>query len=167
MRQATVPRQAADAVRPRARASRSGLTKCLLRSVGVLAVGLGVVGIFVPLLPTTPFLLLAAACFARSSDRFYRWLINHRWLGSYVRNYREHRATTRTVKATSITLLWASIGYASVVVVRAWPVRALLLVIAVGVTAHLLSLGTLTEEMIESTGETNRGKGRWQTRREG
>ncbi len=121
--------------------------KWLFLSAGVLAVGLGVVGVFVPLLPTTPFLLLAAACFARSSDRHYEWLLNHRWMGAYVRNYREHRATTRRVKVVTMALLWGSIGYATIVVADGWVVRALLLVVAVGVTIHVLSLRVVTGDM--------------------
>jgi uncharacterized membrane protein YbaN (DUF454 family) len=121
--------------------------KWLLLSAGVLAVGLGVVGAFVPLLPTTPFLLLAAACFARSSDRHYEWLLNHRWMGNYVRNYREHRATTRRVKVVTMALLWGSIGYAAIVIADGWVVRALLLVVAVGVTIHVLSLRVVTGDM--------------------
>ena len=121
--------------------------KWLLLSAGIVAVGLGVVGAFVPLLPTTPFLLLAAACFARSSDRHYEWLLNHRWMGAHVRNYREHRATTRRVKVVSMALLWGSIGYAAIVVADGWVVRALLLVVAVGVTIHVLSLRVVTEDM--------------------
>ena len=121
--------------------------KWLLLSAGILAVGLGVVGAFVPLLPTTPFLLLAAACFARSSDRHYEWLLNHRWMGAYVRNYREHRATTRRVKAVTMVLLWGSIGYAAIAVADGWVVRVLLLSVAVGVTIHVLSLRVVTGDM--------------------
>ena len=72
--------------------SLSLLRRALLIIVGLLSVAVGVVGIFVPLLPTTVFLLLAAACFVRSSDRLYRRLITNRVFGSYIRNYREHRA---------------------------------------------------------------------------
>jgi uncharacterized membrane protein YbaN (DUF454 family) len=61
----------------------------LLIVAGTLFTGLGIIGIFVPILPTTPFLLLAAACFMRSSERFYHWLINNRILGAYVRDYME------------------------------------------------------------------------------
>jgi uncharacterized membrane protein YbaN (DUF454 family) len=121
--------------------------KWLLLSAGILAVGLGVVGAFVPLLPTTPFLLLAAACFARSSDRHYEWLLNHRWMGAHVRNYREHRATTRRVKAVTMVLLWGSIGYAAIAVADGWVVRTLLLTVAVGVTIHVLSLRVVTGDM--------------------
>ena len=121
--------------------------KWLLLSAGILAVGFGVVGAFVPLLPTTPFLLLAAACFARSSDRHYEWLLNHRWMGAYVRNYREHKATTRRVKVVTMALLWGSIGYAVIAVADGWVVRTLLLSVAVGVTIHVLSLRVVTRDM--------------------
>lgn len=127
--------------------SKLRVRKALLVAIGVLAVGLGTVGVFVPLLPTTPFLLLAAACFIRSSNRLYVWLIRHRWFGSYIRNYREHRAITLTTKIAMLTLLWGAIGYAAVFVVPVWWVRALLGVIVVGVTIHLLQLKTLTPEM--------------------
>ena len=65
--------------------------KWTLILVGSLSIGLAFLGIFLPLLPTTPFLLLAAACYLRSSDRFYHWLIYHKWFGNYIRNYREGR----------------------------------------------------------------------------
>ena len=121
----------------------SSLRKLLLTFAGVLAVGLGVVGVFLPLLPTTPFLLLAAACFVRSSDTLYEWLTSHRWFGTYIRNYREHRATTRMTKVVTLALLWGTIGYTASVVVDGWQLRALLLVVALGVTIHVLSLGTI------------------------
>lgn len=119
---------------------RSRILKWLLIVTGVVAVALGTVGIFVPLLPTTPFLLLAAACFIRSSPRLYRWLITHRWFGSYIKNYREHRALPLRVKIPALVLLWLSIGYASLAVVETLWLRLLLIAIAVGVTAHLSTL---------------------------
>ena len=70
------------------RTSRHWWVRYLLMAVGWVSVVLGVIGIFLPVLPTTPFLLLAAACFARSSPRFYQWLINHRQLGPWIRDYR-------------------------------------------------------------------------------
>ncbi|MFH0931814.1 MAG: YbaN family protein, partial [Candidatus Zixiibacteriota bacterium] len=71
---------------------------------GTFFVGLGVLGIFLPLLPTTPFLLLAAACYARSSKRFYNWLLNNRWFGSYIKDYKEGKGVPSKVKAISISL---------------------------------------------------------------
>ncbi len=126
---------------------RKRLRKGLLFALGALAVALGFLGIFVPLLPTTPFLLLAAACFIRSSDRAYRWLLTHPWFGSYIRSYREHHAITLQIKIFSISLLWAALGYSMLAVVTALWLRLLLAAIGIGVTIHLLSLRTLTKEM--------------------
>lgn len=123
--------------------NQSTLRKIALMTAGVIAIILGTVGIFVPLLPTTPFLLLAAACFVRSSDRLYDWLIHHRWFGTYIRNYREHRAIPLSTKILAITLLWSTITYTGLVVIDAWIIRGLLLAIAVGVTLHLLKLKTM------------------------
>jgi len=128
--------------------NKPSMRKWLLVAIGVLSVGLATAGIFLPVLPTTPFLLLAAACFVRSSDRFYRWLINHRVFGAYIRNYREHRAITLQAKIVTLTLLWATIGYSAFVVIDSLPVRIVLLLIAVGVTAHVLCLRTCTPEMM-------------------
>ena len=81
---------------------------------------LGVVGIFVPLLPTTPFLLLAAWAFCRSSPRLYDRLLAHPCLGAYVRNFREYRAIPLRAKIISVTLIWATLLYCIFGVVRAW-----------------------------------------------
>jgi uncharacterized membrane protein YbaN (DUF454 family) len=124
------------------------LRKWILISVGIVALSLGVIGVFIPLLPTTPFLLLAAACFFRGSERLYSWLIHHPWFGDYIRHYREHRAITLRAKIVTLVLLWSVIGYTAFGIVTAWWVRALLGVIAIGVTIHILHLKTLTREML-------------------
>ena len=104
---------------------------------------LGVVGIFVPLLPTTPFLLLAWA-FCRSSPRLYDRLLAHPCLGAYVRNFREYRAIPLRAKIISVTLIWATLLYCIFGVVRAWWwAQAGLLLLAVGLTWHILSYATL------------------------
>lgn len=115
---------------------------------GVSSVGLGVVGIFIPLLPTTPFLLLAAACFFRSSEKLYKWLMAHRWLGPYISNYREHKAISRWHRIITLMVLWGVIGYTTVAAVSQIAIRLLLLLIASGVTIHLLMLKTVTPEML-------------------
>jgi uncharacterized membrane protein YbaN (DUF454 family) len=76
---------------------------------GVLAVALGILGIFLPLLPTTPFLLLASACFARGSTRLHRWLLSHRVFGEYLRNFEEGRGIPRKAKIVATALLWFSL----------------------------------------------------------
>ena len=113
---------------------------------GTLFVGLGLVGIFLPVLPTTPFLLLAAVCYARSSQRFYDWLLNNRWFGEYIRNYREGKGVHLRHKVSALVLLWGTIGAAVLLWVEKGWVRALLLVIAAGVTIHLVQLKTLRSE---------------------
>jgi hypothetical protein len=132
--------------------------KWLLVFAGISSLALGLIGIFVPLLPTTPFLLLAAFCFARSSERLHQWLINHRLFGSYIRNYQEYRAITKQVKIVTLILLWGTIGYAIVAVLNLWYLRILLLLVAVGVTVHVLLLKTLTQEMdLDSADDQDEG----------
>jgi uncharacterized membrane protein YbaN (DUF454 family) len=116
------------------------LLKILLVACGSFAVALGVIGIFVPLMPTTVFLLLAAACYARSSDRLYRKLVGSRWLGGYIRSSREGGGMTRRQKAFTLGLLWLGIGASAIWSVDAWWLRALLLLIAVSVTVHVARL---------------------------
>ena len=129
--------------------SKNIVVRYVLIAAGCISFGLGVAGIFVPLLPTTPFLLLTAACFIRSSDTLYQWLIKHRWFGSYIRNYRDHKAVSLNTKLFTLVLLWMTIGYSVIAVVNTTWIRLLLFFIAAGVTLHVLSLNTLTPEMLD------------------
>lgn len=118
--------------------------KSLLAVLGVVSLSLGVAGIFLPLLPTTPFLLLAAWAFVRSSPRLYAWLINHPHLGEYIRNFRENRAIPLRVKVVSVSLVWLTIGFCIVAVVeRWWWAQAALALLAAAITWHILSYDTL------------------------
>ena len=112
---------------------------------GTFFVGLGIIGIFLPLLPTTPFLLLAAACYARSSKRFYNRLLNNKWFGNYIKNYRERKGVPLKAKVLSISFLWIVIGYSAIFVVNAFAARVILLLIAFGVTIHILYIKTLKQ----------------------
>jgi hypothetical protein len=122
------------------------LTRTLLIVGGTLCVALGILGMFLPVLPTTPFLLLAAVCYGRSSKRFYDWLMTNRWCGAYIRNYREGRGITLGQKALTISLLWLTIGYTVWFVLSLWWVRLILLGVAGGVTFHLIRMKTLKPE---------------------
>lgn len=86
------------------------MIKVLLFLTGSLSLGIGVLGIFVPGLPTTVFLLGAAACYVKSSDRMYNWLLRHQILGRYIRTYRTHRAMPLKSKIIALTLMWSMIG---------------------------------------------------------
>ena len=123
----------------------SSLKNAMLIVIGSIAVGLGVAGIFLPLLPTTPFLLLAAACYAKSSERFYHWLMHHQWFGSYIRNYREGRGIPLISKVVALALLWLTIGASAIFVVPVLIGKIVLVAIAIGVTIHLLSVKTLRD----------------------
>ena len=118
----------------------SRILKALLIAGGTLCVALGVIGIFLPLMPTTVFLLMAAACYARSSDRFYQKLVNHRILGVYIRSSREGAGMKRRDKAITLVLLWVSIGATMIWTAKTWWLRLLLLAIATGVTVHVAKL---------------------------
>ena len=120
-----------------------GVTRALLVVVGTLSVGLGVLGLFLPLLPTTPFLLLAAACYARSSRRFHRWLLGSRVLGKYISDYRERGGLLVKAKVTTLVLLWATLGVSGGLLVSTVPARLLLLLVGAGVTVHIVSLRTI------------------------
>jgi hypothetical protein len=86
-------------------------TRWILILVGHVCVLVGLIGAFVPLLPTTPFLLLAAACYLRSSERYYRWLAENRLFGPVIRDYERKRAVSVRTKVIALTLLWASLLY--------------------------------------------------------
>ncbi len=107
---------------------------------GLIATGLGVLGVFLPVLPTVPFLLLALACFARSSENFYNWLLDHAHLGPIIRPYIDGRGMSRASKAKAIALVWTSITLSAFFLVDILWIRLLLLLIGCGVTLYLLSL---------------------------
>ena len=107
---------------------------------GTASVGIGVVGAFLPILPTTPFLLLAAYLFARSSERLYVWLLGNRLVGGYLRRYYERRSMSRRHKAVTLMLLWSVLLSTAALVVGSWWLRGVLGVVGIGVTTHLLSL---------------------------
>jgi uncharacterized membrane protein YbaN (DUF454 family) len=107
-------------------------------------VGLAVLGIFLPLLPTTPFLLLASACYVRGSDRLHRWLMNNRVLGKYIRNIQQRRGIPLRAKIVTIALLWASIAY-SVYSFDLFIVQSVLILIAICTSTLILRMRTLKE----------------------
>lgn len=114
--------------------------KILLMILGFVSLVLGAVGIFVPLLPTTPLLLLSAWCFFRSSERLYHKLINSKYLGDYIRNFRDNKIIPLKTKIFTIALLWLSLVYCIFFVAEEmlW-LQIILAIILIGVTIHILS----------------------------
>ena len=117
--------------------------KWILTISGLLALGLGILGIFLPVLPTTPLLLLAAALFLRSNKGLYDWLLNHPRLGPYIRNFLEHKAIPLKIKVLSVTLVWITLLNCAIFVADHWVFRLFFIVLAAAISAHILSYRTL------------------------
>jgi len=141
----TLPRHS-DATPPKAPPASGGIAKFLWNAAGTLFLSLGIVGIAIPLLPTTPFLLLAAACYYRGSPRMHRWMQTNRYFGEYLRDYQEGRGMPWKAKAVTVSLLWAVIGFSAVFATSDTIIRIVLLVVAVAVTMHMLTLKTKKKE---------------------
>ncbi|MDR2467178.1 MAG: YbaN family protein [Prevotellaceae bacterium] len=117
--------------------------KYIFVCLGLVSLCLGVAGIFLPVLPTTPFLLLSAALFARSSKRLHGWLLHHRILGTYIASFLHEKAIPLRIKIYSVSLMWASILYTVFFVADGkLVVQIPLCLVAVGVTIHILSYKT-------------------------
>ena len=115
----------------------------ILTVLGLIALGLGILGIFLPILPTTPFVLLASVLFLRGNKRLYDWLLNHPRLGPYIRNFMITRAIPLKVKVISVSMVWITLMYCAVCVVDHWLLRLLFLMLAIAITIHILSYKTL------------------------
>lgn len=113
---------------------------------GTIFLTFGGVGVFLPVLPTTPFLLISAACYYKSSERMHRWMLNNRWFGHYLKNYAEGKRISLKAKLFTISLLWLFITYSIFFAVSNIAVQLILLSIAFGVTIHLIRLPTLKEK---------------------
>ena len=114
-------------------------------TVGAVSVVLGVIGMVVPLWPTTCFLLLAAWCFARSSQRAERWLYENRLFGKFIADYRERGVISSRIRLTTVATMWVFMGASAIVLSSRLWISGLLLIIAVGVTWHLFSLPAAEE----------------------
>ena len=115
--------------------------------VGSVSLVLGILGTFLPMLPTTPFLLLSAAAWVKASPSLYEWLVNHRVFGEYIRNFREYRAIPLRVKIISVSLVWLTIGYCIFAVVDEWWwAQVLMALLATAISWHILSFKTLKKK---------------------
>ena len=109
---------------------------------GSIFVGIGMIGIIVPLLPTTPFLLLAAACYLRSSKKFYNWLLNNKRFGPYITNYLEGKGLSLKIKLYAISMMWIMILLSVILFVENLFIRIILMVIAFLVYIYLMTIKT-------------------------
>jgi hypothetical protein len=125
------------------------LVRTLWLTAGTICVVLGAIGIVLPILPTTPFLLAAAACYYKSSPRMHRWLLNNKWFGEYIRNYTEGKGLTKKTKITALTVLWVTIGFSTVFMLDrllpamlVLPMQIIMIVVAIAVSTHIIRLPT-------------------------
>jgi uncharacterized membrane protein YbaN (DUF454 family) len=125
------------------------VTRALWFIAGMLCLFLGAIGIVLPILPTTPFLLASAACFCKSSSRMYNWLLNNRWFGEYIKNYKEGKGIPMKTKITALTVLWITIGFSTVFLLNRLlppqlviPLQLIMVAVAMGVSVHILRLPT-------------------------
>lgn len=120
-----------------ARRNHARHVRWLFLALGLLFVGVGVLGIFLPVLPTTLFMLLVAACFTRSSERFYQWLLDHPLFGCTVREWREHRSIPRRTKWVAIFTMGATLGISIVFFIPRGPVQWALALFGIGLAIFL------------------------------
>jgi uncharacterized membrane protein YbaN (DUF454 family) len=118
------------------------LKESLWTTLGILFVVIAAIGVVLPLLPTTPFLLLAAACFLKGSMRMHKWLLTNRVFGKYISDYRTGGGMAKRAKVTTLIMLWSVMIYSSWFIVPILVAKILLLAIAGGVSYHIISLPT-------------------------
>jgi uncharacterized membrane protein YbaN (DUF454 family) len=121
------------------------LIRNLLIIAGFICVGLGIIGIVLPVLPTTPFLLLAAACFSRSSKRFHNWLITNRWFGKYIKNYQEGNGISIKAKICAISFMWIALAFSIVFVIHEFLWQLILIIIGIIVAVHIIRIKTFKQ----------------------
>ena len=123
--------------------SPNRVIRALWTAAGTIFLGLGIIGIILPLLPTTPFLLLAAYCYLRGSERMHRWLLGNKWFGEYIKNYQEKRGIPLKVKVWAISFLWITIAISVFFFIEIICIRIILVIIAAAVTYHIVTFKTL------------------------
>lgn len=129
---------------PASKNKKQRVIRALLLVAGTISLMLGAIGVVLPILPTTPFLLLSAACYLRSSEHMHKWLLGNRWFGQYIKNYQEGRGIPLKTKMLAMTVLWVAIIYSAFVALDEILVaQVVLLLIALGVSVHLIRLPTL------------------------
>ena len=120
----------------------SSLKNAIYVAAGTASLGLGIIGVFLPVLPTTPLLLLSAACYYKGSERMHRWLLSNKLFGSYIRSYKEGKGISQAGKIFTICLLWITISFSTFYIVNNYFMQIALFAIAIAVTIHIIALPT-------------------------
>ena len=131
----------------------SGAARWALLVAGTVSVGFGIIGLLLPVVPTTPFLLVAAACYARSSKKFYVWLMTNRWFGEYIRDWRAGKGIPLSGKIGSTIVIVVTFGTSIAFFVPLDWVKVVMVVIALAVLVYLWRLPTRVSDPEESESE--------------
>lgn len=124
------------------------IKKTIYIFLGTLSLILGVAGIFIPVLPTTPLLLLASVCYLRSSKTMYNWLINNKMLGKYIYCYMNYKAIPKTTKIGAIIFLWLTLSI-SILLMQSMFIKMFLVLVGIAVTWHVTTIKTLSVEELK------------------
>lgn len=122
------------------------MKKIVLWIIGIITLALGFIGIFIPVFPTTPFLLVALACFVNSSSKMHRFILENKYLGPYVKDYTSGNGIPMKAKWRAVSLIWITIGFSALFVLDKWSLRILILS-----TATLVSIYIFTRKTAESS----------------
>jgi len=126
--------------------TRQKIVRALFFVAGTVSLAIGAIGIVLPILPTTPLLLLALACYCRSSERMTKWVLTNKYFGSYIRRYKEGKGIPIKTKIIAIAALWITISYSAFFIVNIWwIVQLILFAIAIAVSIHIIRLPTYRE----------------------
>jgi uncharacterized membrane protein YbaN (DUF454 family) len=126
--------------------TRPKFLQALFFVVGTLSLILGAIGIVLPLLPTTPLLLLALACYCRSSERMTKWVLTNKYFGGYIQRYIDGKGIPIKTKILALIVLWITISYSAFVILNLWwIVQLILFIIAIAVSIHIIRQPTYRE----------------------
>ncbi len=118
------------------------LKRAVLMSAGFLLAALGIMGAFIPIMPSIPFFIIASVCFSKSSEKFHNLLLNNKWVGPYIKEYHENNGIKLKTKIIFIIFQWAGLLSTSIFLVHNIFGRILMAAIALGTTIYILSLKT-------------------------
>ena len=124
--------------------STSKVKRVIYLIIGTVALVLGALGLFLPVLPTTPFVILAAACYLRSSKRMHAWILQSRLFGETIEDFQAGRGLKRATKIRALVLMWATISISAFFFVDQLIFRGAMFLVAAGVTIYILRLPTPT-----------------------
>lgn len=121
------------------------MKKILLMTIGSISLVLGFIGVFLPVIPTTPFVLVSLACFMNTSEKMHHFVMTNKHLGPYARAYANGEGIPKRAKLKAVFLIWITIGFSVIFVLDKLPLRIMLLVIATIVSTYIVTRPTVEE----------------------